>query len=287
MLTLDGTANITPGTLAGTASTGTLTVEQGTVVYGDSTTGAGTGGFQTYVITGGELLLNNATGNINNRPQRHGCIGHTDLSRRPLRIVGNSSASTTETIGYAVTLSQCGYSTITLQANNAAISRVRIFVFWLASRSGRRLHRFAQGVSAASGNGLGHDFRDDGDIQRRSGERPTGRTLDECPARIWWAMPPSSGGGTGFIVQDSITGNLRPLPRRRWLPPLINSATTNLSQATTASMLPLLSATTITLQSGGGQTGHHCARNGWTSRSHQPPLHAHFERGRHSRFWRE
>ncbi len=35
------------GALPGSASTGTLTVEQGSVVYGDPSTGAGTGGFQT------------------------------------------------------------------------------------------------------------------------------------------------------------------------------------------------------------------------------------------------
>jgi autotransporter-associated beta strand protein len=48
-LTLTGAANLTPGTLVGTSSTGTLTVEQGTVDY----SGAGTGGFQTNTVLGG------------------------------------------------------------------------------------------------------------------------------------------------------------------------------------------------------------------------------------------
>jgi autotransporter-associated beta strand protein len=245
-LTLNGTANITAGTLAGTASTGTLTVEQGTVVYGDSATGAGTGGFQTNTVVGGELLLDNAAGNVNNRLNGSSTSGALVLSGGTFEIIGNSAASTTETIG---TLSLAsGFSTITLDAN-ASQSLNLVFGSLAAPIAGATA--LLQGVSASPGNGLATISGTTVSFSASQGNGADGTTtMSVRPDMVGDAS--STGGGTGFIVQDSVTGNLRPLTAAEMATVLTNSSTTNFSLSSTAQIVSSQSANTLTLQSGGG-----------------------------------
>jgi autotransporter-associated beta strand protein len=241
-LTLTGVANITPATLAGSGSTGTLTVAQGAVTY----SGAGTGAFQTNtVLTGGELLLDNTAANVNNRLNGSATSGSLLLSGGTFAINGNSTASTTETIG-TFTLSN-GFSAITLNANASQSLSLIIGTLSAPAAGGTLL---LEGVSASGGSGSA-TVSGTNIVFTSQGGGANGTTTMSVRPDILGDLS-ATGSGTAFVVEDSVTGDLRPLTTAEMATTLTNAATTNFSLSSTAGIASSLSANTISLQAGGG-----------------------------------
>ena len=113
-------AKVGGGTLtltgSGSTSTGTLTVNKGTVAY----SGGGQTAFGTQVINQtGTLLIDNSSGNLNNRLGGGGLLKNITIAGGELKIIGASGAGSYESLGTVNAPSGTGI--ITLVASGSTV----------------------------------------------------------------------------------------------------------------------------------------------------------------------
>ncbi|MDB6076147.1 MAG: Autotransporter-associated beta strand repeat protein, partial [Verrucomicrobiaceae bacterium] len=128
--------------------TGAFAVNQGTVTY----SGAGAGIFAaTTVLTGGTLVLDNSSTNVNNRLGGSTSVGTLTMSGGTARVIGNASAGTTESIG---TFSLAtGNSILNLEANAAQGTTFAVGTLGGATAGSTLLLR-GSNLGAAAGAGV-------------------------------------------------------------------------------------------------------------------------------------
>jgi len=198
-------------TLTGVSTTtNNLQVSQGGVTF----SGAGTGVFgTTIVLPTGTLTLDNSTTNANNRLTGGlGTGGTLQLSGGTLRMIGNATAATSETIGtlsLVATTNPGGPATITLEPNAAQPLTLTVGTSWggLGLTTG-----LIRGVSATAGNGLGNLSIGALGLGAPTGAGTGANGTTTMPIRPDLLGDTSaSGTGTGFITKDTVTNFLRPL----------------------------------------------------------------------------
>lgn len=210
-------------TLTGThTTTSNLQVSGGGITY----SGASTGVFgTTIVLPSATLTLDNAGTNVNHRLTGGAGTGGTlNVQGGNFRIVGNSSAATSETIG-TLNLSPgsnaYGRSIITLEADpNQSLT------FTAGALTGQALGSTSliRGLSSTAGNGQANLVLTGG-LGGSGGTGANGTTtMSIRPDIIGDAS--ISGTGTAFVTKDSVTGFLRPLTAAEMVSTIPNAAAT-------------------------------------------------------------
>ncbi len=232
-LTMTGVANTTND------STGTLSIQKGTVEY----SGAGTAAFKTFsVLTNGVLTLDNSASTVNNRLNSN-ASGTLNMSGGIFNFIGNTATATTEVIT-SLTLAN-GQSRLNIDRGNAgglvtATNLTAVQTGGTAILSGAGLRVTNMNIAATQGGGA------------------NGTTTMSIRADMLYDASPT-GGGTAFVTRDSgASQELRGLTAAEMAAAPggvfagTGGNTVNYSLASTATMAVDASVNSLTLQSGGG-----------------------------------
>ena len=234
-------------TLTGVSTnTGNLQVSQGGVTF----SGSGTGVFGVYrTLPGATLTLNNSGTNVDNRLGGTATLGTLSMEGGNFRFLGNAVAATSETVGTFnfTTANSHGPSIFTFEPAGqnltfnvgttfSAIGQGTALIRGLTGASGKA--RFNIGSVALGGTGANGTT-----------------TISIRPDLLGDASP--TGLGTGFIVKDSVTNDLRIIAASEQVTTFLGGvASTNINAALSTN-LNLAGSTAIgslTLNSAGGLT---------------------------------
>lgn len=203
-----GTLSMTSAQSAATGSNGTLTVNNGTLAFSGSGawfTGAATMASTFTVNSGGVLALDNSASNLNNRLGLQ-TAGTLNLQGGKLAISGNSAAATTNTITTFNVVN--GGGRVELSPNASSALTLAVTSFNTGNGSGSLVIGGITGAASAAGvanmtvtnfNGVG-----------TQGGGVNGSTTMTVRHDILGDAT-IGGLGTGFLVRDSVTSNLRAL----------------------------------------------------------------------------
>ena len=256
-----GTQTLTGGL---SNATGTLTVRNGRVTL----SGAGAVAFGTDTLNStGTLSLDNSGAALANR--LGGATKNVNIGGGTLTLGGNATGAVTEALG-TMTI-QSGGGTLSLFGTGGQGTALSLGTLAAQAAGGSLL---LQGDGLDQTLGIGTARFSATTFTVITGQGTGGNGTATMPIRSDIIADNSATGiGTGFLTQDSVTFNLRPLVTAELAPVLVSSATTNFGNfaavqnynaATSANSLTISTASAITA-TGGGQAVQGSVFQGFTN----------------------